>query len=84
MYLSVHIGTIYNSQDVEATQAFERVTGRKARGLQTEEIGRKCQTFFISPLSSGGNKLKCQIFFPSPYKIERSFLFGNVFLKLCK
>ena len=24
----------------------ERVTGRKARGLQTEEIGCKCQTFF--------------------------------------
>ena len=26
----------------------ERVTGRKARGLQTEEIGCKCQTFVIS------------------------------------
>ena len=26
----------------------ERVTGRKARGLQTEEIGCKCQTFLIS------------------------------------
>ena len=24
----------------------ERVTGRKARGLQTKEIGCKCQTFF--------------------------------------
>ena len=24
----------------------ERVTGRKARGLQMEEIGCKCQTFF--------------------------------------
>ena len=24
----------------------ERVTGRNARGLQTEEIGCKCQTFF--------------------------------------
>ena len=30
----------------------ERVTGRKAKGLQIEEIGCKCQTFFISPLSS--------------------------------
>ena len=28
----------------------ERVTGRKARGLQTEETGCKGQTFFISPL----------------------------------
>ena len=30
----------------------EMVTGRKARGLQREEIGYKCQTFFISLLSS--------------------------------
>ena len=28
----------------------ERVTGKKARGLQTEEIGCKCQTFFVSLL----------------------------------
>ena len=27
-------------------QGIERVTGRKARGLQMEEIGCKCQTFF--------------------------------------
>ena len=26
----------------------ERLTGRKARGLQMEEIGCKCQTFLIS------------------------------------
>ena len=31
----------------------KRVIGRKARGLQTEEIGYKCQIFFISPLSRG-------------------------------
>ena len=37
---------------VKSLQTFERVTGRKARGLQTEEIGCKCQTFFMSPLSS--------------------------------
>ena len=30
------------------TQLGEMVTGRKARGLQTEEIGCKCQTFFLS------------------------------------
>ena len=29
----------------------ERVIGRKARGLQTEEIGCKCQTIFLSLLS---------------------------------
>ena len=29
----------------------ESVTGRKTRGLRMEEIGCKCQTFFISPLS---------------------------------
>ena len=32
----------------------ERVTGRKARGLQTEEIACKCQTFFS--LLSGSRK----------------------------
>ena len=32
----------------EATGANERVTGRKARGLQMEKIGCKCQTFFLS------------------------------------
>ena len=30
----------------------ERVTGKKARGLQTEEIGCKCQTFFVSLLNN--------------------------------
>ena len=30
---------------VDMTGDGERVTGRKARGLQTEEIGCKCQTF---------------------------------------
>ena len=29
----------------------ERVTGRKARGLQTEDIGCTCQTFFTCLLS---------------------------------
>ena len=39
----------------------ERVTGRKARGPQTEEIGCKCQTF-LSLLSSRG-KQTSRIFF---------------------
>ena len=30
--------------------AFERVTGRKARGLQMEKIGCKCQAFFYLSL----------------------------------
>ena len=56
----------------------ERVTGRKARGLQTEEIGCKCQTFFIS-LLSGRRKQTSDIFFsPSLYKFKKRFL-----LKYC-
>ena len=39
----------------------ERVTGRKARGPQTEEIGCKCQTF-LSLLTAGGNKLEICFF----------------------
>ena len=34
----------------------ERIKGRKARDLQMEEIGCKCQTFFISLLS--GRKIQ--------------------------
>ena len=44
----------------------ERVTGRKVRGLQTEEIACKCQTFFIS-LLSGRRKQTTVIFFPLLY-----------------
>ena len=39
----------------------ERVTGRKARGPQTEEIGCKCQTFFISLKQQEETIYKCQI-----------------------
>ena len=53
-----------------AAAAIERVTGRKARGLQIEEIGCKCQTFLS--LLSGSN------IFPSLYKFKRRFL-----LKCC-
>ena len=51
----------------------ERVTGRKARGLQMEEIGCKCQTF-LSLLSGrrkqtgspkGGNRLQVSDIFLS-------------------
>ena len=34
--------------DGDCSHEIERVTGRKARGLQTEEIGCKRQAFFIS------------------------------------
>ena len=53
-------------------QYSERVTGRKARGLQTEEIGCKCQTFLS--LLSGRRKQTSDIFFPSLYKFKRRFL----------
>ena len=38
----------------------ERVTGRKARGLQTDEIACKCQTFLS--LLSGSRKQTRDIF----------------------
>ena len=44
----------------------ERITGKKARGLQMEEIGCKCQIFFIS-LLSGRRKQTSDIFFPLLY-----------------
>ena len=50
----------------------ERVTGRKARGLQMEEIGFKCQA--LLSLLSGRRKQTSNIFFPSLYKFKRRFL----------
>ena len=55
----------------------EWVTGRKARGLQKEEIGYKCQTFFIS-LLSGRRKETSVIFSLSLYKFKKRIL-----LKFC-
>ena len=52
----------------------ERVTGRKVRGLQTEEIGWKCQTFFLSLLSGWRNKLQVLRSFPLLYtNLKRGF-----------
>ena len=50
----------------------ERVTSRKARGLQTEEIGCTCQTF-LSPLSCR-RKQTSNIFFLSLCKFKRFLL----------
>ena len=56
----------------------ETVTGSKARGLQTKEIGCKCQTFFISLLSRR-RKQTSDIFFSLLYtNLKRKFL-----LKYC-
>ena len=52
----------------------ERLTGRKARGLQTEEIGFKCQTFFSLSLLNGRRKQMCYILSPSLYKFKKQFL----------
>jgi len=49
--------------------------GRKARGLQREEIGFKCQTF-ISLLSS--RRKQTLDFFPLLYRFKQRFL-----LKFC-
>ena len=45
----------------------ERVTCTKARGLQTEEIGCKCQTFVISLLSGRRKQATSVSFFPLLY-----------------
>ena len=47
----VLLGSLLGYSKVKSQQTFEKVTGRKARDLQTEEIGCKCQTSFMSPLS---------------------------------
>jgi len=52
--------------DADCNHEIERVTGRKARDLQTEEIGCKCQTFFISLKRQ--KETNYRYFFPSLYK----------------
>ena len=59
-------------------QKSERVTGRKARGLQMEEMGCKCQTIFLSLLSSRRKQTSVRFFSPSLYKFKKRFL-----LKFC-
>ena len=48
-----------------------RVTGRKARGLQTEEIHCKCQTFFLVSQVARGNKIQVSDFFPFSMQNEK-------------
>ena len=51
--------------------AVERVTGRKARGAQMEEIGCKCKTFFLSLLIGRRKQTTSVKFFsPSLYNID--------------
>ena len=52
-------------------QDSERVTDRKARGLQMEEIACKCQTFFS--LLSGRRKQTSNIFFLLYTNLKRGF-----------
>ena len=60
--LSLCIGTTQrDGMGREEGGGFERVTGRKARGLQMEEIVCKCPTSFS--LLSGRRKQTSNIFF---------------------
>ena len=55
--------------------AGKRVTARKARGPQVEEIGCKCQMFFFFSLLAGKNNPQVSDFFPPfLYKIKRRFI----------
>ena len=53
-------GMIKNWKSTSSVEPSERVAGRKARGLQTEEIACKCQTLFS--LLSGRRKQTSDIF----------------------
>ena len=63
----------------ETPHCSEKVTGRKARSLQTEELGCKHQTFFlISSLSSRRKQtLYGNVFFLS-YANETMYLLWNL------
>ena len=61
-----HFASIFLSHS-SSSWHIERVTGRKAKGLPTEEIGCKCQTFFISLLSGRRKQTSVKFFSPSLY-----------------
>ena len=50
----------------------ERVTGRKAGGLQMEEIGCNCQTFFLSPLSCKRKQTTSVAFFLGEFCVAKT------------
>ena len=53
---------------------FERVTGMKVRGSQTEEIGYKCQKFYKSLLSGRRKQIaSVRFFFSFLHKINGMF-----------
>ena len=59
----------------------ERVTGRKARGPQVEEIDCKWQTFFLLSSQAAGRNTaggRRSLVFPSLYKMKRRFLLHSV------
>ena len=64
--------TVFVDQDLgTGVDENEGVTGRKARGLQMEEIACKCQTF--SSLLSGRRKQTSNIFFLLYTNLKRGF-----------
>ena len=73
VWITTNCGNFWNWWQYETTWPAswetERVTGRKARGLQTEEIC-KCQTF-LSLLSS--RRKQTRDIFPSLYKFKGGF-----------
>ena len=64
---------VWRCQDTDARQRWWEGNSWKARGLQMEEIGCKCQTSFIS-LLSGRRKQTSDTFFPLVYtNLKRGF-----------
>ena len=59
---------IFDNLVGKKTSHYERVTGRKSRGFQKEEIGLSVRYFFIS-LLSGRRKQTSVIFFPFSIQI---------------
>ena len=70
------LNSVLKSRDISfPTKAHivERVTGRKARGFPTEEIGCECQTFFISLLRGRRKQTSVGYFFPLYTKLKGGF-----------
>ena len=63
--ISLHVESLCVQADRSGSSSSltsERVTGRKAVGLQMGEIGFKCQAFFLSLKGQEETNYKCPIF----------------------
>ena len=79
--ISLHVESLCVQADRSGSSSSltsERVTGRKAVGLQMGEIGFKCQAFFLSLLRARRKQTTSVLFFPFSIQNYKEVSFYNL------